>query len=93
MLQAVLDWGIGDKDFYGKNEGYLNARVSELYRCMGAKWLECKNMGEARACFRRGLSYDARSEMNRQYLFVSYLPFIVRRVFFSLLQRMRAWDS
>ena len=93
MLQAVLDWGIGDKAFYGKNKGYLNARVAELYQCIGARWLECGNMGEARACFRRGLSYDARSEMNRQYLFLSYLPFIARRIFFSLLQRMRVWDS
>lgn len=89
ILQAVLDWGHGDKAYYAQNDDWLNPRLAELYHSLGEKWLEYGNAREARECFRKGLAFDPQWGKNRQYWYLSFFPSSMRRVFWGLSRRMR----
>jgi glycosyltransferase involved in cell wall biosynthesis len=89
VLQALLDWGIGDKEYYYSNSAWLNDRAAELYHCIGEKWLEYGDEEEARKCFRQGLAFDHASRDNRQCLVISFLPRPVRRMIFGMRNRVR----
>lgn len=79
FLQAVLDWGYGDKKYYEENKGWLNHRIAELYNCIGEKWLEIRETSKARENFRKGHSFDPSGSQNIQNLRFSYLPSLIRR--------------
>jgi glycosyltransferase involved in cell wall biosynthesis len=89
ILQAVLDWGLGDKAYYAENNDWLDPRIAELYHCLGEKWLEYGDAGKARKCFRKGLAFDPEWSKNRQYLYLSFLPASMRRVFWGVSRRIR----
>jgi hypothetical protein len=91
MLQAVLDWGIGSKKYYNDNASWLNRRVAELYHYIGEQWLEIGDSKEARNCFNNGLSFDPSWQKNRRYYYLSFVPSILRRIFFGVLRRLRNW--
>jgi glycosyltransferase involved in cell wall biosynthesis len=91
MLQAVLDWGIGDNEYYKINHAWLNARAAKLYHCIGEQWLEIGDAREARNCFKSGLSFDPSWQKNRQYYYLAFSPSIIRRIFFGVLRRLRNW--
>ena len=92
MLQAVLDWGVGDNDYYTINHAWLDARVAQLYHYIGEQCLEIGDASEARNCFKSGLSFDPSWQKNQQYYYLSFIPSIIRRIFFGLLKRLRNWD-
>jgi glycosyltransferase involved in cell wall biosynthesis len=92
MLQTILDFGIGDKDFYNENASWLNRRVAELYHYIGEQWLEIGDSREARNSFKNGLSFDPFWQTNREYYYLSFLPSIIRRIFFGVLRRLRKLD-
>ena len=91
ILQAVLDWGYGDEAYYTENHDWLNPRLAELYHCLGEKWLEYGDAKKARDCFKKGLSFDPAWKANRQYLYLSFLPAISRRIIFGVSNRIRKW--
>jgi len=90
FLQAVLDWGYGDKKYYAENKDWLNHRIAELYNCIGEKWLEIGEASKARDNFRKGHSYDPSWSKNIQYLRFSYLPNIIRRGIRKAFRQLKA---
>ena len=91
VLQAVLDWGYGDKEYYRRNQDWLNSRIAELYHCLGEKWMEYGDSSKARACFKKGLSFDSTWAKNRNFLILSFFPGIVRRGILGISRRFRRW--
>ncbi|MBI5588801.1 MAG: glycosyltransferase family 2 protein [Deltaproteobacteria bacterium] len=91
FLQAVLDWGCGDAEYYSRNRGWLNARIAELYQCIGGFWMEYGDAGKGRECFKKGLSFDPHGKGNRKSLYLSFLPSSLRRVYTGTSRRIRRW--
>ncbi len=90
LLQAVLDWGYKDAEYYAGNSWWLNPRLAELYHCLGEKWLEYGNDQAARDCFSKGLSFDPSWKKNRLCWYQSFLPAIARRVLRGVSVRMES---
>ena len=88
LLQAVLDWGYKDAEYFAGNSYWLNPRLAELYHCLGEKWLEYGNVAEARDCFVKGLSFDPSWKKNRLCWYQSFLPAIARRILRGVSVRM-----
>lgn len=91
LLQAVLDWGYSDKEYYAKNQEWLNPRVSELYHCIGEKWFDLGDSKKARESFKKGLSFNPASRENLTCWWLSYLPSVGRRIFWGVSHRIRKW--
>ncbi len=88
-LQALLDWGIGDHDYYKNNFTWLNARASELCFSIGEKWLEYGDVREARNYFRKGQYFDNTRSENQRYFIFSFLPAQIRRIILAIARRMK----
>jgi hypothetical protein len=88
-LQAVLDWGCEDPEFYEKNREWLDRRVAEIHFTIGGKWLSVGNRKEARESFRRGYSHDPTWKQNRRGIFVSFLPPLPRRIVLGVVRRVQ----
>lgn len=78
-LQAVLDWGCGDPEYYAANRNWLDYRVAEVHHNLGMLWLTKGDASKARECFRSGIERDPRCLPNRVDWWWSFLPSIVRR--------------
>lgn len=89
LLQAVLDWGVGDRRFYNENKDWINRRVAELYHCIGKKWLEIGEVNKARENFTRGNDFDPLYSNNRRGIKFSYLPNIIRRGIHAVSRRLQ----
>lgn len=88
-LQAVLDWGCGDPDYYRENRGWLDRRVAELYHYIGEMWLSIGEYRMARESFRKGHSQDPTWGGNRRALAWSFCPNPVRRAINGGINRVR----
>ena len=91
-LRAVLDWGIGDPDFFGENREWLNRRAAELCYYIGEMWETVGEPHKARECYRRGGSFDPTWDLNREALRWSYCPGVVRRFVSGFLNMVRGED-
>jgi glycosyltransferase involved in cell wall biosynthesis len=78
-LRAVLDWGVGDEEFYRSNRQWLDGRVAQIHCRMGEMYLACSEGSRARACFRAGIRAAPAWGRNRSALRWSYCPVVVRR--------------
>ena len=88
FLQAVLDWGYADPDYYVENRIWLDRTVAEKYLCLGEKWLEYGDSRKARECFSKGRVVDPALKDNRRYFWLSFLPQIARRGVSWLARRL-----
>lgn len=84
ILHTVLQLGCKDNEYYSKNKLCLKSRLAELYHCLGEMWLEYGNNKNARKCFKQGQYNDAKSMLNKQYWYISFLPSIIRRIYFKI---------
>jgi glycosyltransferase involved in cell wall biosynthesis len=74
VLNAVMQWGRDDPEFYAENREWLDARVAEIYFQTGSGWLELGEKKKARESFRNGMKYDHLWGYNRRWYFWSMLP-------------------
>ncbi|MFO0754196.1 MAG: glycosyltransferase [Thermodesulfovibrionales bacterium] len=93
LLQAVLDAGYADREFYEGNKDWLAPRLAELYYCLGEKWLNCGNAGHARECFQKGLGFDPEWWKNVHLWYSSFLPAGMRSALRYIVRRARRWTS
>ena len=84
ILQTVLQLGCEDNEYYLKNKAWLSPRMAELYHCLGEMWLEYGDKKNARECFKLGICSDKESKLNKQGWYLSFLPSIIRRIYFRL---------
>lgn len=91
LLQAVLDWGVGDRKYYDENKDWINRRVAELYCCIGKKWLEIGEVSKARENFSLGRDFDPSYFSNIRGIKLSYLPNIIKRGINGFSRRLQAF--
>jgi hypothetical protein len=85
FLQAVLDWGYSDTNYYDENSEWIDRRIAELYHCIGERWLDIDEVAKARAAFRCGQAFESSDSTNINMLRLSFLPKIARRIVTKVL--------
>jgi glycosyltransferase involved in cell wall biosynthesis len=90
FLQAVLDWGFEDKEYYIKNKDLVNHRIAELYHCIGNKWMEINEISKARENYLKGRAIDPAYSQNIRKLYFSYLPGLFRRGVNGFIRKVTA---
>jgi len=88
MVNAVLDWGYKDKQFYKNNNTLIDSRLAEIYRTIGLKWLQFGDGKKARESFKRALYFDHLKIKYIVYCFLCYLPGFIFRVAKKLKDRL-----
>jgi glycosyltransferase involved in cell wall biosynthesis len=82
MLNAVLDWGYKDKEYYKNNKESIDLRLAEIYHVIGLKWLQYGDGKKAMESFK--LSYYFNPVNKRKYLIYRCLCFIPGYIFRGL---------
>lgn len=91
FLQAVLDWGYGDREYYSRNREWLDTRIAGLCQCIGEFWMEYGDVKKGREYFKKGLSFEPDGKKNRKSFYRSFLPASLRRVYAGASRRIRRW--
>jgi glycosyltransferase involved in cell wall biosynthesis len=90
LLQAVLDWGRADPDFYPLHRREVDARVSELCRQVLEYWTELGDGAEQRKVLRELYGYEGNLGYFLSRTLLSWAPGGLRRRLAALRHPLRS---